>query len=91
MEKCKHEAMRLLDNEQKQKTSMELLEQYIQFQQGSIVNENKKAPYEEMAMTKKGKYLQEMKVYKKKKKDEEDDDHMKEGEQSMELKNQEAL
>ncbi|KAH0712208.1 hypothetical protein KY289_008167 [Solanum tuberosum] len=146
MEKCKHEAMRLLDDEQKQKTAMELLEQYIQFQQGSIVNENKKKkkekdplkpkqplsaffmftnnrqaallsennnnvkeatkitgeewknmieqqnePYEEMAMTKKGKYLQEMKVYKKKKKDEEAADHMKEGEQSMKLKNQEAL
>ncbi|KAH0635677.1 hypothetical protein KY289_035592 [Solanum tuberosum] len=146
MEKCKHEAMRLLDDEQKQKTAMELLEQYIQFQQGSIVNENKKkkkekdplkpkehlsaffmftnncrvallseknnnvkeatkitgeewknmieqqnAPYEEMAMTKKGKYLQELKVYKKKKKDEEAADHMKEWEQSMKLKNQEAL
>ncbi|WMV19852.1 hypothetical protein MTR67_013237 [Solanum verrucosum] len=146
MEKCKHEAIRLLDDKQKQKTVMELLEQYIQFQQGSIVNENKKkkkekdplkpkqplsaffmftnvrraallsennnnvkeatkitgkewkimieqqnAPYEEMTMMKKRKYLQEMKVYKKKKKDEEAADHMKEGEQSMKLKNQEAL
>ncbi|KAK4365467.1 hypothetical protein RND71_016825 [Anisodus tanguticus] len=42
MEKREHEAMRLLDDEQKQKTAMELLEQYIQFQQGAIVDENKK-------------------------------------------------
>ncbi|KAF3684206.1 High mobility group B protein 6 [Capsicum annuum] len=42
MEKREHEAMRLFDEEQKQKTAMELLEQYIQFQQGAIVNENKK-------------------------------------------------
>ncbi|XP_060206883.1 high mobility group B protein 13-like [Lycium barbarum] len=42
MEKRENEAIRLLDEEQKQKTAMELLEQYIQFQQGAIVNENKK-------------------------------------------------
>lgn len=42
MEKREHEAMRLLDEEQKQKTAMELLEQYIQFQQEVIVNDNKK-------------------------------------------------
>ncbi|CAN4077601.1 unnamed protein product [Withania somnifera] len=42
MEKREYEAMRLLDEEQKQKTAMELLEQYIQFQQGAIVNENKR-------------------------------------------------
>nr|XP_009599657.1 high mobility group B protein 6-like isoform X1 [Nicotiana tomentosiformis]XP_009599658.1 high mobility group B protein 6-like isoform X2 [Nicotiana tomentosiformis] len=41
-EKRELEAMRLLDEEQKQKTAMELLEQYIQFQQGAIENENKK-------------------------------------------------
>ncbi|KAL3362408.1 hypothetical protein AABB24_015013 [Solanum stoloniferum] len=145
MEKREHEAMRLLDDEQKQKTAMELLEQYIQFQQEAIVNENKKkkkekdplkpkqplsafflftnerraallaennnnvkevakitgeewknmteqqkAPYEEMAMKKKEKYLQEMEVYKKKK-DEEAAEHMKEEEESMKLKKQEAL
>ncbi|KAK4338487.1 hypothetical protein RND71_042974 [Anisodus tanguticus] len=42
MEKREVEAMRLLDEEQKQKTAMELLEQYIQFQQEAILNKNNK-------------------------------------------------
>lgn len=40
-EKREHEAMRLLEDEQKQKTAIELLEQYLQFKQ-EAEKENKK-------------------------------------------------
>lgn len=40
-EKREHEAMRLLEGEQKQKTAMELLEQYMQFRQ-EAEKDNKK-------------------------------------------------
>lgn len=44
-EKREHEAMRLLEDEHKQKTAMELLEQYIQFKQ-EAQKETKKAKKE---------------------------------------------
>lgn len=44
-EKREHEAMRLLEEEQKQKTAMELLEQYLQFKQ-ETQKENKKTKKE---------------------------------------------
>ncbi|KAI3468639.1 hypothetical protein Pfo_025302 [Paulownia fortunei] len=44
-EKREHEAMRLLEDEQKQKTAMELLEQYLQFKQ-EAEKENKKTKKE---------------------------------------------
>lgn len=43
-EKRENEAMRLLEEEQKQKTAMELLEQYLQFKQ-EAEKENKKKKY----------------------------------------------
>ncbi|KAL6500581.1 hypothetical protein OROGR_027357 [Orobanche gracilis] len=46
-EKREHEAMRLLDDEHKQKTAMELLEQYLQFKQDAKAEkENKKSKKE---------------------------------------------
>ncbi|CAH9092839.1 unnamed protein product [Cuscuta epithymum] len=41
-DKREHEALRLLEEEQKQKNALELLEQYIQFQQKESEMENKK-------------------------------------------------
>lgn len=43
-EKREAEAMKLLEDEHKQKTAMELLEQYLQFKQ-EAENENKKTKY----------------------------------------------
>ncbi|KAL8497390.1 hypothetical protein ACS0TY_020908 [Phlomoides rotata] len=44
-EKCQHEAMRLLEDEQKHKTAIELLEQYFQFKQ-EAEKDNKKTKNE---------------------------------------------
>ncbi|KAL0393651.1 UNVERIFIED_CONTAM: High mobility group B protein 6 [Sesamum latifolium] len=142
-EKREHEAMKLLEDDQKQKTAMELLEQYLQFKQeaqkdnkktkkekdplkpkqpmsayfifsnerrAALFAENKnvlevaritgeewknmtekqKAPYEQMALKSKEKYMQEMELYKHKK-EEEAANLKKEEEELMKLQKQEAM
>lgn len=42
-EKRETEAMKLLEEEQKQKTAMELLQQYLQFRQDTVEEDKKKA------------------------------------------------